>query len=378
MKVLHLTAGNLYGGIETFLVTLARSRYLCPGVEPHYGLCFPGRLRDELLAAGVPVHDLGGVRLSRPWTVWQARRRLRRLLSAMPCAAAVVHGSWPHVVFGPVVRRTGMRLVYMAHDAISRRHWLNRWAARTRPDAVIANSHFTASASRQVFPDVPTSIIHLPVPPPSLDPDRAVLRRTVREQIGTDADAVVIVQASRLERWKGQSVHLEALGRLRNLVGWEAWFAGGPQKTDEAEYLAELRQRTDELGLTGRVRFLGQRRDVPALLAAADIYCQPNTGPEPFGIAFVEALYAGLPVVTSHIGGGAEIVTPDCGIMCPPGDVVAVAEALRVLITDPPRRHALGSAGPARAAALCAPSRQIRAWAEAVLGVSEQPCRVSA
>lgn len=378
MKVLHLTAGNLYGGIETFLVTLARLRHLWPEVEPHYGLCFPGRLKDELIAIGVPVHDLGGVRLSRPWTLWQARRRLKRLLADVPFAVAVGHGSWPYVVFGPVVRRAGVRLVYMAHDAISRWHWLNRWAARTRPDAVIANSRFTASATQQVFPDVPTCIIYLPVPPPSLDSDPAALRRSVREQIGTAADAVVIVQASRLERWKGQSVHLEALGRLQDLAGWEAWFAGGPQKAGEAEFFTELRQRADELGLTGRVRFLGQQRDVPALLAAADIYCQPNTGPEPFGISFVEALYAGLPVVTSDFGGGAEIVTPDCGIVCPPGDVAAVAEALRALITDPPRRCALGSSGPARAAALCAPSRQIRAWAEAVLGVSEQPCHVSA
>ena len=57
-----------------------------------------------------------------------------------------------------------------------------------------------------------------------------------------------------------------------------------------------------------------QRDDVPRLLAAADIFCQPNLGPEPFGIGFVEALSAGLPVITTATGGALEIVDGDCGI----------------------------------------------------------------
>ncbi len=76
-------------------------------------------------------------------------------------------------------------------------------------------------------------------------------------------------------------------------------------------------------------------------MAAADVYCQPNTGPEPFGIVFVEALYAGLPVVTSGFGGAAEIVDQTCGVLTPPGNCKAVADALRSLILEPSRRGAL-------------------------------------
>jgi glycosyltransferase involved in cell wall biosynthesis len=50
-----------------------------------------------------------------------------------------------------------------------------------------------------------------------------------------------------------------------------------------------------DLRIADRVRFAGQRDDVPRLLAAADLHCQPNSSPEPFGVAFVEALAAGLP-----------------------------------------------------------------------------------
>ncbi len=70
------------------------------------------------------------------------------------------------------------------------------------------------------------------------------------------------------------------------------------------------------------------------LLAAADIHCQPNTGPEPFGITFIEALYAGLPVVTTSIGGALEIVDGSCGMLVEPNDPAALAGALRRLIED--------------------------------------------
>src|ERR1043165_6881677 len=99
MRLLHLAAGNLYGGVETYLVTLARCRGLCPAMEPAFGLCFRGRLWDELAAAGVRVHDLGPVRVSRPWTVLRARRRLRRVLREGRFDAAVVHSGWVHMVF---------------------------------------------------------------------------------------------------------------------------------------------------------------------------------------------------------------------------------------------------------------------------------------
>ena len=65
------------------------------------------------------------------------------------------------------------------------------------------------------------------------------------------------------------------------------------------------------LGLEPRVRFLGERRDVPLLMRAVDLFCQPNEGPEPFGVVFAEALLSGVPVVTADTGGAPEIVSDD-------------------------------------------------------------------
>ena len=365
LRVLHLYSGNLYGGVESFLVTLARCRDLCPEMVSHFGLCFRGRLWDELTAAGVSVHDLGEVRISRPWTVLRARRRLRSLLRSQRFDVAVAHMGWPHAVFAPVVLKADVRLVHALHSVVDRRHWLNRWAARTPPDLVIANSDFIARNADGWCPNVPMRTCHLPVPPPTMT-DREAVRAEVRRELGTPPESVVILQASRLEDWKGQRVHIEALSRLRDVPDWEAWLAGGPQRDGEAAFLAELRDITARLGIGHRVRFLGQRSDVPRLMRAADIYCQPNTSPEPFGVVFVEALFAGLPVVTSDFGGGAEIIDKSCGRLTPPGDPEAVAIALGELIRDPVRRAALGSGGPTRARELCDPARQLMRWAELV------------
>jgi glycosyltransferase involved in cell wall biosynthesis len=368
VNVLHLTSGNLYGGIETYLLTLARLRHLCPGMVPRFGLCFPGRIRDELHGTGCPVHDLGPVRTSRPWTVLRARRRLERVLGAGRFDAAITHGTWPHAVFAPVVKRAGVRLVNAIHGELTGKNWIDRWAARTPPDAVVSNSRFTASSAASTFPGVPVQPVYLPVANNAENRDEA--RREIRRELGTPADTVVILQASRLERWKGQAILIEALGRLKGMPGWCSWIAGGAQKGGEAAFLDELKRLAERMGVADRVLFLGQRSDVPKLMAAADVYCQPNTGPEPFGIAFVEALYAGLPVVSSAFGGALEIVDDSCGILCPPGDKDAVGQALGNLIENPLRRSAMSSSGPARAGRLCDPGRQLSELAQSLLGVS--------
>src|SRR5207244_3726008 len=156
---------------------------------------------------------------------------------------------------------------------------------------VVCNSRFTAQSAGAVYPYALKHVVYCPV---ELHPTplSSAERRAIRAELVTPDEAVVIVQVSRMERWKGQLSHLQALRKLKAIPNWICWFVGGPQRPQEEKFFEEVRNEAARLGITERVRFLKERSDVPRLLKAADIYCQPNVQPEPFGIALVEALNA--------------------------------------------------------------------------------------
>ncbi len=363
LRVLHVHSGNMLGGVETLLQTLATHRDLAPELDQHFGLAFEGAFSTSLAASGAPTWQLGAVRTSRPWTVRRGRRALRSLIAELEPAVVVCHAPWAQAIFGPTARAAGVRLVFWQHGAVNGKHWLERWARRTRPDLAIANSEFTAATTQVLFPDVTPMLLHYPVAPRSAVRGRADVRRA----LGAAPEATVVIQVSRMEPWKGQRLLIEAGARLADVPHWECWQVGGAQRPEEERYLDGLRTLAGRLGVAERIRFLGHRSDVPDLLAAADVFSQPNAGPEPFGITFIEALYAGLPIVATRMGGAEEIVTPSCGVLVSPGDVEGLATALRELIGDPEQRSALARAAPARAAELCDPATQMARLQDAII-----------
>lgn len=365
MRVLHVYSGNLFGGIETILVSVAR--HAAGDVAHEFALCFEGRLSEELRAAGAAVHALTPVRVSRPHSVRQARRRLAALLASGSWDAAIVHAPWSHALFGPTIRRAGVPLVFWAHDAWTGRHWTERLARRTAPDLVVANSRFTASTLQAAYGGVPREVVYAPIDAaPPLAPDD---RRSLRDELATPPSAVVVVQASRMESFKGHATLLRTLSSLRDDPRWWCWLVGGAQRDHERAYVASLRQLAADLGIADRVRFVGERADVRRLLAAGDICCQPNERPESFGMIFVEALTAGVPVVATALGGAVEIVDDSCGRLITAGDAGAWRTQLDRLIADAALRTQLGTAGPRRAMALCEPARQLRRLRDAIAAI---------
>ncbi len=272
MRVLHVYSGNLFGGIESMLVTLARERDRCPAMTPEFALAFDGRLAGALRDAGATVHQLPEARLSRPLTVHRMRAALERLTETRAVDRVVCHAAWSQAMAGRAVRRAGRPLVFWAHDVLTGRHWIERLARRVPPDLAIANSRFTAGSVAAIYPHAPLAVVHPPVDVSAFAraaDGRREARRVIRAELATPEDATVIVQASRLEAWKGHAVLLAALERMR-APNWTAWIAGGAQRPAEAAYAAELEALVDRLGLRSRVRFLGDRADVPRVLAAAD------------------------------------------------------------------------------------------------------------
>jgi len=365
LRVLHAHSGNLFGGIETMLLTLARRR---PDLATHrFALAFEGELARRLRGEGMPVHVLGQVRLRRPWTVHAVRRILRDVIAHESPDVMIVHSAWDLAAFGRVALTARIPLVLWAH-ARAGGAALDKLAARVRPELVIANSAFTAASYVDRFAGIPQVVVHPPVEPPRAR--SAAARRALRESLDVSPDAAVIAQVGRIERGKGQLELVEALARLDESLHWVCWEIGGAQRPDDVRLARRIAARVEELGIASRVRFLGPRHDVHALLAAADLYAQPTMEPESFGITFVEAMYAGLPVVATAIGAAAEVVAPAAGVLVPPGDPGALAGVLGELIGDPEKRRQLGAAGPARARELSEPDRQISRAVEALRTVA--------
>lgn len=359
MTLIHVAAGNAYGGIERMLVTLAALPHA--SLAQQFAVSFAGRLERELREAGARVHRMPSPRASRPLMIWRARRAFASLLAEVSPDVVICHGAWPHAMFASVARRSGARVGFWQHQPIARAAWPDRWARSVRPDFALFNSAFTGA--HPAFPGVPGRVIHCPVAPPAeMDAGR---RRAARAQLGAGTGEIVVLMAARLERWKGHEILLDAV-RMLDESPVHVWIAGGVQRPADAAFQARLTTRAAAPELRGAVSLLGEREDVPGLMRLADIYCQPNLRGEPFGIAIAEAMRAGLPCVVSAAGGAAELVDDSCGIVISPGDAPAVAAALRRLAADAPLRTAMGLAAAARAARLTDPAGRLEELAGVV------------
>lgn len=355
LRVAHLCAGNLYGGVETFLETWV-SCERAAGLKSQFLIGWDGRHAEELRKLGAPVELVGGARLSRPWQVLGVRRRTQEFLARNRPDLVVVHSGWTQWVMGPPARSLGIPLVLWVHNELPSRSLLHQFARRVRPAGILANSQFTANTVPAWY-RVQPSVIYYPVAAgvPAPDGSRSHLRSTLT----TPADAFVLLQASRLQEWKGHRNGLRALGRLRDRTDWMWWIAGGVQRPEEAAYRASLVREAESLGIADRIRWLGHRSDVAHLLDACDAYLQVNVTPEPFGVSFLESLYAARPVVTAGAGGIAEVVTADCGALVAPGNESQLASVLSQWMSDRPGVQRLGATGPAVAKRACDPHRQI-------------------
>jgi glycosyltransferase involved in cell wall biosynthesis len=281
----------------------------------------------------------------------------------------ICHMPWSLAIFGKAVRAAGQKIGFWAHAFHTGRNWLDLLARRIPPDVAIGNSRFTEAGLSNLFPDTPHGVIYPPVAltqPAEAGEWRSSIRREMEA-----ADKVVIIQVSRMEACKGHFLHLEALARLKHLGTWVCWIVGGPQRREEHEYLGRIRQAAEKAGIAERLRFLGQRSDVPRLLAGADIFCQPNVTPDSFGISLVEALWAGRPVVTTAMGGAKEIIDGSCGFLVAPGEPGALAASLERLIESSELRSRLGRAGAGRALQLCDPTTQMKSLSD----LSRDVCR---
>jgi glycosyltransferase involved in cell wall biosynthesis len=151
-----------------------------------------------------------------------------------------------------------------------------------------------------------------------------------------------------LVTWKGHDVFLEACARALPALHAGAVIVGGEPDGSGRE-AARLREKAQALGIEEKIWFTGHETDVASAMAACQVVVHASTSPEPFGRVLLEAMALGRPVIATQAGGPQEIIDSGSdGLLVPPGDAGAMAEAIHCLLADPDRRDRLGTAGLAK------------------------------
>jgi glycosyltransferase involved in cell wall biosynthesis len=261
-------------------------------------------------------------------------------------AADVVH---THDLFGwalgpAVLRAAGRPVVAHDHGAAGRAGALRRRLARAVERRIARHVAVSEFARRALVEGHGIAPERVEVVPNGRDPAElasARPRAEVRRALGVAPEDVLVLAVARLAPEKG----------LEPLLDGFAAAAAAPGAPPLALAIAGDGPLREPLAARarGRVRLLGFRPDVPDLLAAADVFALTSRA-EAFGLALVEAAFAGLAAIGARAGGIPEIVAPEeTGLLVPPDDAPAVAAAIARLARDPALRARFGAAARARA-----------------------------
>lgn len=172
--------------------------------------------------------------------------------------------------------------------------------------------------------------------------DHGRARGTLRRELGLAGDVQLVGSVARLVPIKGLNFFVEAAARVTRLIPWAHFVivGDGPER-------AELERQVHAHDLGGKVRFLGWRSDLARIYPDLDIVVLSSLN-EGTPVSVLEAMAAGRPVVATSVGGVPDVVVDGrTGVLVPPRDVEALAEAITALLKDPESRQRLGEAAQA-------------------------------
>lgn len=338
ITVLHLVGSLRVGGAEQQVVSLAplfdrkQFRIIVCAMQPGGGLrgrldqsdiqyvCLHYRVRSHILAMLRFISLLKREKVSVLHThMYSASRfgRIAGVLARVPVMIATDHGhdpwkTWRHTAFDRVLLRYTALRIGVSQDVV------DLIKARENP------------------PPEKLAMI-----PNGVDPERfkagEIERNAVRAELGISDDAVLVGAVGRLAEPKALHVLIEAVSHLVKRVPQArlVLVGDGPLKP-------ELEKQAAGLGVSDRVLFAGTRMDIPAVLAAIDVFAISSKR-EGLPVVLLEAMAGGRPIVTTKVGGIPEVVRDHQeALLVPPDAPAALADAMSEIISDPELAAELG------------------------------------
>lgn len=334
---------------------------------------------ERMRAAGAAVEELPMQRAIRPFTDWRHMRALERALRRWRPDVVHTHSSKAGVLGRMASLQTGIGVrVHTPHTfaflfgamfSPRKRAMFRAIEAELgkRTQRVVAVSESEAETIRRSGVVPAERVVTVPN---GLDPAPYRAAQPLdREALGFERGRPLLITVGLLNAAKGQDLAIEALGDPR-LAPVQLMLVG------HGEDRPALERRIDELGLGQRVRLLGWRDDVPALLRTADGLLLPSRW-EGMPYAVLEAMAAGLPVIAAAVDGARELVQPGVsGWLCPVEDVEAMRAALgEFAALSPSARQRLGRAGEQRLGERYSLERMAQGLAEVYAQAAAQSVR---
>ena len=331
MNVLQILPELKSGGVERGTVDLAK--YLCQKGHKAVVVSAGGPLLGDLTSAGVTHYALP-VHKKSPFSVFHSIRAVIKIVKIENIDIIHARSRVPALIAFFVSRKTHVPFVTTCHGFYSK-HFLSRLMGWGK--LVIVASHIIGKRMRDDF-GVPHHKIRLI--PRGVNLEEFRRRPFEPEKFKKD---IVIGLVGRITPIKGHPLFLKAMARVtRVFPNIKIQIVGDAPKP---QYKEELLMLVRRLGLAHAVQFLGTRYDIPELLGSMSLLVVPSVGEEAFGRVAIEAGACGVPVVATRMGGLVDIIENEKdGLLIPPDDPFALAEAVIRLLKEPALAETLAGA----------------------------------
>jgi glycosyltransferase involved in cell wall biosynthesis len=321
-------AGEIWGGVERFVVTMARG-LMAAGLEPLVVVFHDGRLAHALREQGITVAVIAGYAKYDPRTI----RQLRGVFQEHGINLLHVHGYKASVLGGLAARGLAIKVVktehgqlepfpgwgaLWVHARLAANTWLERMASRWLIDAQVFVSRDIQERLGYHNAQIPLRLIYNGIEPLSVDRDGA-------NRPPADDGVFNIGIVGRIDKVKGHDVLLAALARLRHLAGVRLHVYGSGPLEDNCKRMAR------DLALAGTVHFHGFEPAIHERIAQLDLLVIPSLH-EGLPYVLLEAMYLKVPVIASQVGGLREVLEKHgCGVLVAANNPVTLAVAIEQL-----------------------------------------------